>query len=811
MRRMPRQQRFVQGMNMTCTGSYDRLFRARLRLFAACLFFGVSTPSLAATQCINQNAPAPLEICVQDSGRPAVWVQQPNGRTRQYYGDYSWGSVVWLNGNDTSQRYGTGYYTSGVVSVSNTLSGTGAANDPYVITTVVDLGATSSVRMTQRFSYVNGDRIMRKSWSLANNHATATYSDVRFFHGGDTYFGGSDSARSWYDAANTMVYVNNNDFTNSGYMGFFANPATPAAAYFGGHYGTGNTAAHVTAQLPSTADSNYVDAGYYLQWNRASLAPGQTWNIEAYETWSAPGPLQVLPPANAYVSAGDSVQKTFKVHNLSGSALNAALTAAATPDAWTTTLPDGASLALNAMEVKNVAVNVDVSAVAAPGNTQDITLTATSGADVGTGTTRLSVLQVGFTITPNPVSFGTVLVGNTAETTIILSNGAGLAPVDIGQLAGTDALAAPFSIFNDTCSNTTVAIGGTCTVGVRYQPGSTGSNNDTFSWPILSPIVSSQTIAVSGNATLVTIHTVSTSAAEGGTIAPTSMNVTDGDTASFSINVDSGYRIDSVSGCGGTLTGSVYTTGVVYGACNVTASFSRVGDAVATSGRGGGGGTGWLSILGLALLALCRQRVGARILTLAALALSPLAAVASDWYAGVQLGRASTDVDSAQVTQDMASRGISGSATVTDATRNAWKLYGGYTYNQHLSIEGGYTDLGEIVTHFQGVGAVTLDDLRDVIPTSGDGAEIALVGRYALGARFAALARVGLWRWRASYELTDINGNVTTQDLTGTDGLFGLGMEMQVNNNWSARLAWDRYRVRNERADVGSLGVIRRF
>ena len=46
--------------------------------------------ALAATECINPGAPAPLEICVDDTGTPSVWVDQSGVRTYQYYGESDW-------------------------------------------------------------------------------------------------------------------------------------------------------------------------------------------------------------------------------------------------------------------------------------------------------------------------------------------------------------------------------------------------------------------------------------------------------------------------------------------------------------------------------------------------------------------------------------------------------------------------------------------------------------------------------------------------------------------------------------------------
>ena len=68
-------------------------------------------------------------------------------------------------------------------------------------------------------------------------------------------------------------------------------------------------------------------------------------------------------------------------------------------------------------------------------------------------------------------------------------------------------------------------------------------------------------------------YAVSASAGVGGSVSPTSASVTEGSTASISVTTNEGYEIDSVSGCGGTLSGTVYTTGPITGACSVTASF----------------------------------------------------------------------------------------------------------------------------------------------------------------------------------------------------------------------------------------------
>lgn len=77
--------------------------------------------------------------------------------------------------------------------------------------------------------------------------------------------------------------------------------------------------------------------------------------------------------------------------------------------------------------------------------------------------------------------------------------------------------------------------------------------------------------------------TVTVSAGSGGSVNPANVNVDAGMTANLVVTPDSGFTIDSVSGCSGSLNGSTYTTGAISADCSITASF------VATTTGGGNG------------------------------------------------------------------------------------------------------------------------------------------------------------------------------------------------------------------------------
>ncbi len=73
-------------------------------------------------------------------------------------------------------------------------------------------------------------------------------------------------------------------------------------------------------------------------------------------------------------------------------------------------------------------------------------------------------------------------------------------------------------------------------------------------------------------------YTVTPSAGSEGTITPnTSQTVNYDGTTSFTISPNTGYYISSVSGCSGTLTGNIYTTGAITADCTVQATFSQQG------------------------------------------------------------------------------------------------------------------------------------------------------------------------------------------------------------------------------------------
>lgn len=463
----------------------------------------------------------PIVIGVGSKGTMAVWLCQPNGFYAQYYDTSSWGNNFWLNGTDTSKHYQSPYYidwygNSGVA-VSSVSHSKSVSGDTTTVTTDMDLGSDATVR--QIVTYKENAYSYNMRWELKNVSGSAM-TDVRFMHGGDTYFGDDDSARSWYDAGRKMVYVNNPNFNVVGIMGFYGSELTPADHYFGGSYSTGGDFASETARLPDTANSSYLDAGYQLEWDRATLANNATFVVEATEIFTDPTPIAVIAPSNQSTSKNVTTTLDFVVQNLDETNENTRVSpttahtlnlTAQSSQGWNVEIVGPAQVSLNWQDRVTVPVRVTVPSSVSNGTADNITLTATDSSNTslfGMGTSKLTVVASNYEISDNDLNFS----GSQRRRVITIRNNAaagreGVGPLAaasgtgllLGQVGGSNPLEPPFSIGDDTCSNQEIPEGSQCTIEVLYSPEGDGPFEDSFNIPVLSPVAQNWTVDVTGS------------------------------------------------------------------------------------------------------------------------------------------------------------------------------------------------------------------------------------------------------------------------------------------------------------------------
>lgn len=136
-----------------------------------------------------------------------------------------------------------------------------------------------------------------------------------------------------------------------------------------------------------------------------------------------------------------------------------------------------------------------------------------------------------------------------------------------GAISPTSTLVAP----DETASFTlTPAAGNT----VQSASGCNGNlQGNTFT---TGPITAACTVSVVFSEQISPSFLVSTQVQGSGTITPTSADVTQGETASFTLTPAAGAAVEDASGCDGTLQGNnTYTTGAINEACTVSVAFSQ--------------------------------------------------------------------------------------------------------------------------------------------------------------------------------------------------------------------------------------------
>ncbi|MBT8067809.1 MAG: DUF11 domain-containing protein [Gammaproteobacteria bacterium] len=242
--------------------------------------------------------------------------------------------------------------------------------------------------------------------------------------------------------------------------------------------------------------------------------------------------------------------------------------------------------------------------------------------------------------------------------------------------------------------------------------------------------------------------------------------------------------------------------------------------------RGTSKGTGslaWPMLLVLAIAAIAsRWRSRQVMATLAVVGLALLgltlpvteANAQDDWYVGVSLGDAGLDYSAGDLQQDLSNLGWSINNPSVKESNAAWKAYLGYAFNEYVAVEGGYADLGKVVTQY-GVSIppsqipAILRDTFNIHPYQGDGWFGAAVFTWPVSPdRFNAYARIGMWGWESNLDVRVISGgsgSITDRE-SGTDTMYALGVEWQYNEQWSLTAEWERYKL-NEWLDVPSIGV----
>lgn len=171
-------------------------------------------------------------------------------------------------------------------------------------------------------------------------------------------------------------------------------------------------------------------------------------------------------------------------------------------------------------------------------------------------------------------------------------------------------------------------------------------------------------------------------------------------------------------------------------------------------------------------------------------------AAANQPYVGVSAGQADYKLDTTGTTS-------------SDTKDTGYKLYAGTMFTPNFGLEAAVFDLG------QATGAASLPGFGS-IGVTGKARGVSLVGIAAAPFGDAAVfAKAGFAQVRGEVEARTPLGNASESD-SSLQPTFGVGASYAFTSNVSARIEWERFRVRyaddlKEDTDLVSAGLVYRF
>ena len=162
--------------------------------------------------------------------------------------------------------------------------------------------------------------------------------------------------------------------------------------------------------------------------------------------------------------------------------------------------------------------------------------------------------------------------------------------------------------------------------------------------------------------------------------------------------------------------------------------------------------------------------------------LMQVASADSNWYVGASLGSADFD------------NGIDGFQL--DSGGTAMRFYGGYSFNEHFSVDGGYVDFGQFDA-FVDSGGNPIQISEDA-----DGFLFAATGSIPLTDKFSLYGRLGAFFWDGESLIGNIDDNVSD-----VNAHLAAGLRARIYKNLSVTLDWSRFDLDGTNADLLAIGL----
>ena len=179
-------------------------------------------------------------------------------------------------------------------------------------------------------------------------------------------------------------------------------------------------------------------------------------------------------------------------------------------------------------------------------------------------------------------------------------------------------------------------------------------------------------------------------------------------------------------------------------------------------------------------------------------------------YLSVSAGVAHSAVRRSHLQQQLNRYNDDVMVTSTDATHSAGSIGLGYRFNDGLSIELSYTDIGQVDVGLSSRAAI--NHLNDVHPQGGAGVAFSGLYDHALSQYSFVRARMGVFHWQADYRTVIAPGDQTgTQHQRASDWFWGVGAGYHLSPALSLTTEFQRYEFDQQARHYVALGFEWRF
>ena len=685
-------------------------------------------------QILNADNPGVGQIFPSDSSGPADMGWFVDDGTTLY-------APLFNEHVDGSATGSLGTYTGYTPVSISPVSGSGTSTDPYLVTTVNDLG-TSGMRETLRVSYVNGQNYFTKLLTVANN-GTASQT-VRIFLAADIYLADSDAGIPYREPNSGSP--GGSDCGETPLYFILLIPQTPADAYSATGY------SNVWSQIGNAALDNAIntgcqDNGVGLQWNR-TIPAGSSVSIQAVTSF---GTIPSIAQFNVTQVNADSGQV--------GQTVNVTITGIGFQAG--TTFGFGPGIGVDNRVIvspTSATASLTIAADAAIG-TRDVTAVQSSGQG-----SPVATLSRGFTVTAAPVSAGSVQLSAASYTVDENVGSLALSVTRSGGSAGTCSLSLRTSDGSAVAGSDYTAVN----ASVVFADGDTAAK--TVSLPIADDAIveSDETLSVS----LVLGETHCTL----GTPSTAQVTIVNNDSAPPPPPEPPPPSPPPPS----------------------PPPPNPLPFASPLHGHSGGAGSPVLLLL-LAVIGWARRRRGLRaasvivagtvglvLATTAALPLPAAADTTTGWFAGGRIGASFSSRKNDEFSRELRAEGHVATVDAEHET-TGFSFYGGYQFSQALGLELSYYDLGLFhigIDSSEADQQRLADDAVKLAPRSGRGVAAAWHGVLPLFPGLALETRLGAAYLAEKRILHNADRTVLAVDHEHLPALTaGLGLSLNLASN----------------------------